>query len=82
MATDKECRWKCEFWAADMDDEYCAHPEAMKHSGNMGMNINRALGPNADYPKEMMQMDPGIGICGPERKLWKIRSRPVPKPLY
>ena len=69
----KECRWKCQYWAADMDDEYCAHPTAMKHSF-VGLNLNRALGPNGMYTKEMMKDDPAIGICGPDRKLWEPRK--------
>lgn len=81
MSNGKECRRKCNFWAADMDDEYCAHPEAMKHS-MFGINLDRALGPNGRYTKEMMKEDPAIGICGPERKLWQIRLTPEPKSLY
>ena len=81
MPDEKECRWKCEYWAADPDGEYCAHPKAMKIS-MFGINLDRALGPNSRYTEAMMKDDPAIGICGHERKLWKIRSRPVPKPLY
>jgi hypothetical protein len=73
MSEAKQCRWSCEYWAADMDDEYCAHPEAMKLSP-FGLNLDRALGPNGKYTEAMMKDDPAIGICGRERKLWKIRS--------
>lgn len=69
----KECRWSCEHWAADPDDEYCAHPQAMKISP-FGINLDRALGPNGRYPESMMEKDPAIGICGKERKLWVPRS--------
>lgn len=69
----KECRWKCKYWGADPDDEYCGHPEAFKHS-MFGLNLNRALGPNGRYTKEMMKDDPAIGICGPDRKLWEERK--------
>lgn len=70
---EKACRWSCNHWAADMDSEYCAHPEALKLSGGCGLNLNRALGPNGMYTPEMMKDDPAIGICGPTRKLWEIR---------
>lgn len=70
--TKKVCRWKCKHWGADPDDEYCGHPEARKHS-MFGINLNRARGPNGDYPNEAMAKDPAIGICGPEGKLWEGR---------
>lgn len=58
---------------ADMDDEYCAHPVAFQFSP-VGLNLNRALGPNGMYPQAAMAKDPAIGICGPTRTLWESRK--------
>ena len=76
QGSDKECRWQCTHWAADPDGEYCAHPEAFKHSV-FGIKLSRALGPNSMYPVEEMKRDPAIGICGPDRKLWEERKQHI-----
>ncbi len=70
MSEEKKCRRSCKHWSYDMDDEFCDHPEAMKHSC-VGINLDRALAPNGRYTLEMMKDDPAAGICGPERKLWE-----------
>lgn len=72
MSTEKVCRWKCKWWAADPDGEYCYHPKATKYS-IFGINLNRARGPNAQYPESFMDKDPAIGVCGPEGRLWEKR---------
>lgn len=69
----KECRWKCEHWAADPDSEYCAHPYALQVSG-FGISLNRMLGAAAVKPATPEE-DPAFDLCGKERKLWKPRSQ-------
>jgi hypothetical protein len=68
----KECRWSCEWWAADPDGEYCSHHYALQLSG-FGINLNRMLGAACLKP-DKPEDDPAWNLCGQERKLWKIRS--------
>jgi hypothetical protein len=67
----KKCR-ECAHWAADPDDEYCAHPEVIKLT-SAGSNLDRARGNISRKPKNP-EDDPVFGLCGPEGKLWEQRS--------
>jgi hypothetical protein len=69
----KVCRQECEYWAADPDSEYCAHPKALELSFGFGVNLDRARGASGFKPYKP-EDDPAYNICGPEGKLWKIRS--------
>ena len=76
MSEKKECRWKCDHWAADMDDEYCAHPKAMEVSP-VGINLNRMLGA-PQYKPRNGEKDPAWNACGQERNLWEPRQDRTP----
>lgn len=70
----KECRWSCEYWCADPDGEYCAHPHALQISG-FGINLNRMLGAECLKPGiNGREADPAWNLCTKERLLWKKRS--------
>ncbi len=66
----KKCR-ECAHWAADPDDEYCAHPKATEISV-FGINLNRGRG-NISHKPSKPEDDPAFGICGPEGRLWEKR---------
>lgn len=66
----KECR-NCAHWAADPDDEYCAHPKATEIS-IFGINLGRGRGAIQFKPTKP-EDDPAFGICGPEGRLWEQR---------
>lgn len=65
----------CAYLGADPDGAYCGHPDGYKYSMGAGLNLNRARGPNGYYPESEMSADPAIGICGPDAKLYKLRTR-------
>lgn len=66
----KKCR-ECAHWAADPDDEYCAHPKAVAVSP-VGINLRRGRG-NIAFKPEKPEDDLAFNICGPEGKLWEPR---------
>jgi len=70
----KECRWSCEYWGADPDSEYCAHPKALEIS-EFGINLNRMLGAEYMRPGKLPsdKKDAAWGLCK-DRQLWVKRS--------
>lgn len=65
-----KCR-ECAHWAADPDDEYCAHPKAVELS-IFGISLKRGRG-DIQFKPNKPEDDPAFGICGPEGKLWEQR---------